>query len=266
MVCQQLFIIPSADGGEAQKVILDPRPEYPLPGFYEAVFIKSWRMFTDRADAAGLVFVLAAVCFRFFIGHAACLIGLVTQVTALGCLFWYYMEIIESTAFDEDVLPESYIGGLSGLIYKIIKSICIFLIVLIIIELPFFIIAELLKKAGLQWPVLQHGIVLVGLFLFPMAILTVAVGKDIIMIFEVTKFFKPIIRALAPYMTVAALAVTAAVIQYSTPGYGRLAKDEASLVVIGLCLAVNIIGVMIAIIAMRGIGLFYRHYSCFLEW
>ena len=85
----------------------------PVPGFYRAVFIDSLKLFVRPQNATGLVFVTAAVCFKFFTGHTdysftmgafrvQAPVGWVVTLSAWGCLFWYYMEIICTTANDTD--------------------------------------------------------------------------------------------------------------------------------------------------------------------
>ena len=145
--CGQLFIIPAKDNETPQKV--KPRIEKtkPLPGFYRALFLDSWKIFINPNNATGLVFVAAAVCFKFFTGHTdysftmgmgrfQAPTGLIVTIAAWGCLFWYYMEIICSTAFDEDQLPDVYMAGLFGFVWNIIKSVFLFAIALVIVLLP----------------------------------------------------------------------------------------------------------------------------------
>ena len=66
--CGKQFIVPSQT--DQKPVIIMPKaePHHPVPGFYKAVFLQSWKMFFNRASITGLVFVTAAVCFKFFAG------------------------------------------------------------------------------------------------------------------------------------------------------------------------------------------------------
>jgi hypothetical protein len=93
-----------------------------------------------------------------------------------------------------------------------------------------------------------------------MAILTIAVGKDI-MLLRPDYLFKPIFRALGPYLAVVTLLVAACILEMQTKPFTgvNLAVDAATLV---LDLATQVI----AILAMRAIGLFYRHYNCHFHW
>jgi len=73
LTCGQQLVIPAKNGQTPQ--IIEPRtePEAPLPGFYRAVFVDSWKMFFDRDNLTAIVFVIAAVCFKFFSAGACCL-------------------------------------------------------------------------------------------------------------------------------------------------------------------------------------------------
>jgi len=153
--CGERFIIPAKDYEKAKKVELPEEIFEPEPGFYRAVFVNSWKLFIRPANATGLVFVTAAVCFKFFTGHLdyswtagyfrfQAPVGLVVTLAAWGCLFWYYMEIICSTSIEVDELPDVDMGGFFGFIWNIVRSLFIFAVTLIIAELPciFFIIIE----------------------------------------------------------------------------------------------------------------------------
>ena len=92
--------------------------------------------------------------------------------------------------------------------------------------------------------------------------LNVAVGKDLTLL-RPDYLLIPVFRAFKPYLVVAALLITFGVLvlemqarQYS----------GANLVINAGWLTVNLALQVIAIIAMRSIGLFYRHYSCHLKW
>jgi hypothetical protein len=171
------------------------------------------------------------------------------------------MEIIYSTAFDVEQLPNVRMREGFGFTWTILKSVFTFLIVLAAVELPFFITGLILNKMGAEWPVLFQILMLAGLFLFPMAILTVAVGRDFSLL-RPDYFLVPIFRAFKPYIIVVALLVVFGAIEMQTAQYER----EIPPAIIAARLALNLALQVIAIIAMRSIGLFYRHYSCHLPW
>jgi ribosomal protein S27E len=272
--CGQILIIPSKDGEKPKKIKPEIEEPVPEPGFYRAVFLDSWKLFVSPANAAGLVFVAAVVCFKFFTGHLdysftigtfrfQAPVGFVVSLVAWGCLFWYYIEIINSTAFDVEQLPEVYMGGLFGFLWNIVKSLYIFTIALVIVQLPCIIAIMISRKMSAEWPVLLHTLTLVGLFFFPMAILTIAIGRDLALL-RPDYILSTAFKAFRPYFVVAGLLVLAWSLQLCTVGYGQIADRDR--VVVGLHLLANLAVQILAIIAMRSIGLFYRHYTCHLRW
>lgn len=267
MSCGQHFIIPSENDATPEKVKPPEEKGDPTPGFYRAALIENWRLFIKARNATGLVFVTAAVCFKFFTGHTdysstmygfrfQAPTGLIITLSAWGCLFWYYMEIIRSTAIDVEELPDVYMGDLFGFIWNVIKSLCIFTFALVFVLLPCIIYIAFTQDQG----VISHILGLIGLFVFPMAILTVSVYGDITMVFRVDYILKPIKKAFWPYLVVVALFVIAWELQLRTVGYGELIGRGTFAV--GFYLLTNLAIQMVTLIAIRSIGLFYRHYHC----
>jgi len=178
----------------------------------------------------------------------------------------FYMNIIYETASEIDKLPKIYLGTSLTFLWYIIKPLCIFLWTMAVVQIPFIITSSLQENSKLTGDSIQQmGIgplllFILGLFIFPVAILTVAVGKDITLL-RPDYLFKPVARAFGPYLVVVTLLVATGIIEMQTrPFTGvNLAMDTVHLV---LDLAAQVI----AIIAMRAIGLFYRHYSCYLAW
>ena len=269
--CGQRFIIPSEDKETPKKIKPPAEKAEPLPGFYRAVFIDSWKLFVRPQNATGLVFVIAAVCFKFFTGHTdysftigafrvQAPVGLIVTLSAWGCLFWYYMEIICSTANETDELPDVYMGGLFGFIWNIIKSISIFSIGLIAVLLPSGIFTLISGSTS----IISHVLSLVGLFAFPMAVLIFSTAPEILMVLRQDYIYKPIAKAFWPYILIAGLFLLTWELQMRTISYGSLIGSDN--IVIGLHLLANLAVQALAIIAMRSIGLFYRHYSCYFPW
>jgi hypothetical protein len=96
-----------------------------------------------------------------------------------------------------------------------------------------------------------------------MAILTTAVGKDITLL-RPDYLLTPIFRAFTPYVVVVVLLAAAGVLEMQPNQFGGLA-GETVLSTAGK-LTLNLAVQLLAITAMRSIGLFYRHYSCYLRW
>jgi len=273
--CDQQFIIPSGDKEKTKKIKSPKEKGEPLPGFYRAVFNGNLQLFTNLQNVTGLVFIALAVCLKFFMagmnytltipGQAYNVdlplpVGHVLHVAVWGFLFWYYMKIIYAIAFEQEKLPDVIVGGFNGLVWLIAKSVYIFIIILLVVELPYFIAALISSWMEAEWPVLLYALMFAGLFLFPIAILTAAVGKDL-MLLRPDYFLITISRALGPYLVTAVLLGAAAVLQMRASQYsGQSAAVTAGHLLLNLAVQV------IALIAMRSVGLFFRHYSCLLPW
>ena len=274
--CGQKFVIPSEDKGKTKKIKSPKEKAEPLGGFYRAVFAESWQLFTKEENITSLVFIATAVCLKFFtasknytitlVGEAMSIdlpipIGHVLHVAAWGFIFWYYMEMIYSTAYEQEKLPDVIVGGFKGLLWRIVKTVYIFLIMLLVVEVPYLVAALVSSWMDAEWPVLLYALLFGGLFLFPVAILTVAVGKDLMML-RPDYFLIPIFRAFGPYLVTAVLLGAAVVLQMQAKQYSGQLTTAAAAGHLLLNLAVQVI----ALIAMRSIGLFFRHYSCLLPW
>jgi hypothetical protein len=264
--CGQLFIIPSEDYEKAEKIETEVKRTEPLPGFYRAVFVDSWKLFIDPDNTTTLVFVLAAVLFKFLLGKGICCVNYISFVVVWGWLLGFYMNIIYETAHEIDKLPQIYLGTNLTFLWYIFKPFFIFLWTLAIVELPYIIAFGLLQNTNqIDDNIQQVGIGLLllfilGLLLFPMAILTVAVGKDITSL-RPDYLFKPVFKAPVPYLVVVTLLVATSIIEMQTrPFIGLNPAVDAAYLVLDLGTQI------IAVIAMRAIGLFYRHYSCHFVW
>ncbi|MHC4120934.1 MAG: zinc ribbon domain-containing protein [Planctomycetota bacterium] len=269
--CGQRLIIPSESDAAAKKFVEPEEKGEPIPGFYRAALVESWKLFGRAQNAAGLVFVTAAVCFKFFTGHTDYSFemgafrvnlptGTIVALASWGCLFWYYMEIIYSTSFEIDELPEVDMEGFFGFLWKIARSLYVFGAAMMIVLIPCAISIGISQRPGIASYILG----LVGLFAFPMAVLTFAVGRDLKMLLRPDYLLKPVAAAFWPYAVAAGLFVLAMTLQLQTLWYSHV--SDRGVTVIGLHLLANLAVQVIAIIAMRSIGLFHRHYSCHFPW
>jgi hypothetical protein len=264
--CGQQLTIPEKTGQTPKKLEPQVEPKVPQPGFYRAVFVDSWKIFFDKDNLTAIVFVTAAVCFKFFSAGACCL-AFIMYFAAWGYLFRFYLNVIYETAVGGDKLPEIEAGTL----WYVIKPLLVFSITLFLVELPFFIVMAITQKSGVNFESAWHhgsGVDLLliflfvgGLFIFPMAILTVAMMDDWSILLRPKQVFAPIIRAFVPYLIVVAILAAACFIETTVSQYKPQAK-EPWLSVAGK-LAVNLAEQVVAIIAMRSIGLFYRHFGCY---
>jgi hypothetical protein len=267
MTCGQRQIIPEKSGQTPQKIEPKVSPEFHLPGFYRAVFVDSWKIFFDKDNLTAIVFVIVLVCFKFFSAGTCCM-GYFVYFAAWGYLFGFYLQIINETATSGDKLPEIEVGTSITFLWYMVKPILVFAFTVFIVEFPFIIALAFFSDKGVTWEniwkaktainLVLRGLFVVGLFLFPMAILVAAVIEDLIELLRFDRLFIPVIRAFIPYLVVVGLLVAACLIE-------NKAEQDAtpSMLQNAGILAINMGVQIVAIIAMRSIGLFYRHYACY---
>jgi hypothetical protein len=269
--CHQAFIIPAKDDQTPQLIEPETEKAEPVPGFYRAVFRDNWKLFIDRQNVTTLAFVTAAVCFKFFLAHAICGCNYLTHIIVWGWLFGFYLNIIYEAAFGIDRLPEIYLGTAVTFAWHIIRPFLIFFFTMLVVQMPFILTLALLRGKGFTYTnIWQFGIGLhsilqvlfiLGLFMFPMAVLNMAGGEDLNLL-RPDYIFKPIRAALRPYLIIVGLLVAFGVLESQTDQY----QSDLPHLIIAARLALNLLVQIIAIFAMRSIGLFYRHYSCHFQW
>ncbi len=271
LTCGQKFIIPAQSFEKPEKIApeTESRGE-PTPGFYRAVFLTGWKLFVDPANVTTLVFVIAVVCFKFFLAQACCL-NRVAAFLIWGWLFGFYLNVIYRTAIEDvDDLPEIELGtSLTFLVY-VIGPLVNFFLTLLVVELPFIVALALMRNSGVTWENFGSGVgpihlvlqflLISGLFLFPSAILATAVGRDFFFL-RPDYLLTPIVHAFGPYVTCALLLIAACFIERHTVQYTGAAPLTTA-----WDLAVNLALQVVAILTMRAIGLFYRHYACHFKW
>ncbi|MHC4120933.1 MAG: zinc ribbon domain-containing protein [Planctomycetota bacterium] len=273
--CGQRFTIPLRDGDKPKKVRPPKETGEVVPGFYRAVFVDSWKLFTTPENVTGLVFIATAVCCKFFVANKnftmtipgkaydvelPIMIGHVLHVAAWGFLFWYYMEIIYSTAFGRETLPEVIVGGFKGLVALIGRTVYACFVALLVVASPLMVYVVISEITETRSTALVHVLAVCGIFLTPMAIVTLAVGKDLKML-RPDYLLVTISRTFGPYLVTVVWFGIAAAIQTQASQYdGEGAAAAAGL--LGLNLAVQVF----ALVAMRSIGLYHRHYNSYFHW
>lgn len=271
LTCGQRFFIPAESFQKPKKVEPEPQPkEDPIPGFYRAVFIDSFKVFFNPANVTPVAFVIAVVCFKFFLADACCL-NFVSYFVIWGWLFGFYLNVVSHTAIDDDLLPEIEIGTSITFILYVIGPFLTFAFTLFLVEWPFLLGLSLVQDQGIAFSNLFSGstglhrllqaLLLGGLFLFPAAILAVSAGGTSSLL-RPDYLLAPLPRAFLPYLTAVALLVAVCLLEMHTTQFEPKADLKATL----LNLAHNLLVQVVAIFAMRSIGLYYRHYGCYFKW
>ena len=247
--------------------------EIPRPGFYKAALINNWKIFADYQNITPLAFIASLVCFRFFLahidfsftmGHFRVLLpfGLIVVIITWGCQLWYYMENVYSASLNAKELADTKIGLGLDFFWNIIKSIYLFIVAMILAELPFLIIVVILKKIGLEQPYILQFITLGGAFLFPTIIYILSGGWDLWLVFRIDYLIKPFVKAPIAYLVVVAFVILAAKFEWETVGYNAVREQPRNL--IALHLSANIATAGFTLIAMRAIGFFAYYYQCYM--
>ena len=155
--CERRFVVPAESFQKPRKVEPEPSPkEDPIPGFSRAVFLDSWNVFLNRQHVTTLAFVVAVVCFRFFLAPACCL-NYLSNFVIWGWLFGFYLNVISHTAIDDDQLPEIDIGTSVTFLLYILGPFFVFFYTLFLVELPFIIGLSLTQGSGVTFEHLWSG-------------------------------------------------------------------------------------------------------------
>jgi len=273
--CGQRFVIPLE--GEAKPTKVKPPKEEgeTLPGFYRAVFFDSYKLFTVPESVTPLVLIATVVCCKFFVancnytmtvaGEVVSIdlpipIGHVLHIAAWGFLLWYYMEIIYSTAFDQETLPEAIVGGLKGFVGLIARSLYMCFVALLVVGLPLIVYVVISETIEARWSVLFYVLIGCGVFLLPMALVTLAVGKDLAML-RPDRLVITISRTFRSYLVTAVLLGVAGAIQTQASQH-----DYQDTTAAAGYLLLNLTVQVFALVAARSIGLFHRHYNSYFAW
>ena len=115
-------------------------------------------------------------------------------------------------------------------------------------------------QPGIGLHTIPQILLVFGLFTFPIVILTIAIGKELTLL-RPDYLLAPIVKAFFPYLLVALLLITAGILQMQTSQFDSSDPTRYT----AAKLSFNLLVQVVAIIAMRSIGLFYRHYNCHLK-
>jgi len=279
--CDTLFIIPSVDGGKAEKIKIKEvdGDGDALSGFYRAALAETWGLFRKKENAAGLVLVLLLVTVKFFLWNfnfifeiptnqgtsitVHLFFGLGIGTITLGILFWYCMEIIYSTGYGTDNLPTNSMGVWVDFALNLVRSLYVFVAAMAMVQLPALAVFGILKFFDADcWWVLAFPIA-AGLFAFAMGILRVSISADVLSVLRIDHTVKSIRKVFAPYCVCAAATMTALILGFVCRGFNFRMLEGNILLAVLSCIG-NIAGGITAIIAARWTGLVFRHYSGYI--
>ena len=134
------------------------------------------------------------------------------------------------------------------------------LVALLVVELPLMVYLVISETIGVRWSALFYVLIGCGVFLLPMAMVTLAVGKDLKML-RPDRLVITISRTFRPYLVTVILLGIAGAIQMQASQY-----DYQHVATAAWHLPLNLTAQVFALVAIRSIGLFHRHYNSHFRW
>jgi uncharacterized membrane protein len=281
--CQQLFIIPKSGGDKVLKV----KPKFvdrgPLPGFYEAVFVKSLGIFKNRKVIWPILLVLFCTYLQFFCGHIRLTVqvyipaiqdvvdliipaGFFIEVIAWSGLAWIYMETIYLTAFDVDALPDRFEGSKKQFLGAMVVSVYTFFITVFFSQLLLIAGLLVMEIMNIESKLLVFLLAVPGLIVFPVMLLNVAVSKDLWTVFRIDYAIKPMVKAPEAYVFLFLFFTVITALLIYLPDAGKLSQATAGAWKYGLYFTAAFFTNILGLWAMRSAGLFCRHYGGYFPW
>lgn len=228
-------------------------------------------------DAGNLVTLLALCLLRTltnaittlsFMGIGMFLLPAVSMLFT-AWLWSFYVNIVVETARGEDGLPNVWVTSLyEDIILPAIRFMACWLVVL----LPAGIAAMTMvyARGDVAWNVVA-GIAAVGLFFWPVMVLGAALGEGLPLA-SIPMLILTVLRAFAPYVAVCVLVAIAAGIAFASqrgldlffasPRGANISAAGA----VGMRLLAAAADIYAWIVAMRLIGLYYRHFKTQFPW
>jgi DNA-directed RNA polymerase subunit RPC12/RpoP len=273
--CDYHLIIPKQSFDRAKTYEPEPEITDPIPGFWYAATAGCVKQLTNLKDnLTPLILVAAIIAPKFLFIHFDISlvfpkfvinipIGSAIAIFSWAVLFWYYAQVINAVAFDVAELPNTWMGDIFAFFDTTIKSLFAFAGALLSVQVPTIIVFIIEKKTGVQLTFLKILFANLGLFFFPVAILSVAVGRDFMLLTTPYKYFTAIKKAFWPYTFTVLLLIVAWFCQFKTKNFHEV--RSASSLIITLHFVANFAVQLLAISAMRSIGLFYKHFCCYMH-
>ena len=172
------------------------------------------------------------------------------------------METITAVSNEEDELPDIDIGTGFEFLWNVIKSIYLFVSAMLAVELPFVFASKLLIDNGYDNFFVRYGLLLIGLFFFPITVLVISAARNFWVIFWPMNIIRPIVMAFPAYVFTAFFVIMTANLHIILLNYAHIETKSTS--VVAMHLGANFAVGLLSIIAMRFVGLLGRHYSCYL--
>jgi len=282
--CQQLFIIPQKDGAKAKKVKIKNEVDDAevFSGFYDAVFKKSKSLFTSKANITGLVFVASLVLLKFItwnhnlhptfyveaIQDTVTLhiyIGRLIAIAAWGMILKFYMDIIYTTAFGGETMPDIEIGMLFDFLLNAARPLYRFAASMTITQIPTLIAWAIMHSTDQTSTKTLYTLAACCSFVFPMLLLMTAISQDLNTVFRIDLAIRAIAKTFPQYCLTAAITLIVLAGVFLSKQY-NVSMTNHALYLIPLFFLANLATAALGLFAARTLGLLYRHYSGLMPW
>lgn len=283
LTCQKRFFIPKAQGLKAYK-IPEPKegPLIPRPGFYRAVFIDTWKVFTTKRSLKMLVFLILLVGMKYFVGHIALILvlsfGMVGNMFAVfawliqtimmvaacllyagiwGLIFDFYMCTIFDNALENDRISNSLEDKELPFWDHMLKPFCVFGLTIYAAFLPLMLPLMIGVEPSRETFYCLAGI---GALIFPCMLISISIVKDM-SAFKPRNILRPVLRGFFPYIFLPVIFAVLIYCEINTNVVGSISDGQTNAT--SKMMLMNMVLQIPILWAMRIAGLFYKHYSCY---
>ncbi|HQE30218.1 MAG TPA: hypothetical protein PL151_20905 [Phycisphaerae bacterium] len=237
---------------------------------YWADLAASFFFFLDSGSLITFVIIIVINLWALLVSHAP-FIGAIGTLIISGYLCTFYLSVIKETAAGEDELPNIWIDDV---VNDLILSSFRFLGTWAWVLLPAMAVAliEYINVGQVHWKVVG-ALAVIGLFFWPVVILGLAIGGGFSGLWPHTIVMTALVAPL-PYLAMCVVLLVAASITFisRTPMYAALVSKlinptSSNFGLFWVLAVINAtLSVYATILAMRTIGLYYRHYKRKFPW
>jgi hypothetical protein len=259
---RRLSETPTAIADEERSGVLGPTRSY------WADLATSFFFFLDGPNLVTFIIIVLANLWTVPLSFAGA-IGLAGLCFVSGYLCTFYMAVLKETAAGEDELPNVWIDDIySDLIFSIFRFAGTWAWVLL--PASIFALVEYVNFGQVEWNIVKL-LGIIGLFFWPVVILGVALGGSFHGLWPHTIIITALVAPL-PYLAMCAVLLIAAAITVlpHTDVYLSaisLVATKANRSLFWTVAMVNSgLSAYAMIVAMRAVGLYYRHYKRKFPW
>jgi hypothetical protein len=281
--CQKRFFIPKAQGLKAFK-IPEPKegPLIPRPGFYKAMFLYTWIIFSRKNSLKMLVFLMFLIYLKFFVGKFALYLVLISPkvfsapnpfawlshaiIMIASCLLYagiwglifdFYMCTIFDNALEYDRISDPLEDKELPFWQHMLKPFCVFGLTVYTAFLPLMLIFMIGIEVSRE---VFYSLAAIGFLIFPCMLVSISIIKDM-SAFRPKNIFRPVFRRFFPYIMLPVMFAGVIYCELNTNVIGSISHGQTNtttkMMLLNMALQIPVLW------AMRTAGLFYKHYSCY---